>query len=65
MLFRSPAFTGPLRKDTSNAADLTLDWSPRRNLVLTGNVQRELRDSNDPTGDFQRTAARLDVSFLF
>jgi len=60
-----PAFTGPLRKDTSNAADLTLDWSPRRNLVLTGNVQRELRDSNDPTGDFQRTAARLDVSFLF
>jgi hypothetical protein len=60
-----PSFTGLLRKDTAKAADLTLDWSPRRNLVLTGNVQRELRDSNDPTGDFQRTAARLDVSFLF
>lgn len=67
--FRGPIvpLAGPARRDDLRSVQFAVDWSPpmrRRNVLLTGSVQRDRRSSNAGF-DFDDTIAMLSASLTF
>ena len=53
------------RQDRTRTAQLNLDWSPLRALVITGSLQRDTRSTNQANLDFEANAASITAQFSF
>lgn len=53
------------RQDRTSTAQLSLDWSPLRALVLTATLQRDSRRSNQANLDFKANAASITAQISF
>lgn len=53
------------RQDRTRTAQLSLDWSPLRAVLLTGSLQRDSRSSNLANLDFRANAASITAQISF
>jgi len=53
------------RVDTSEIASISIDWMPRRSVMLGANLQRNSRSSNVSGFDFSDTTAGLSANLYF
>jgi len=65
--YRGPVIADPrpVRGDTVRAAQVAVDWSPRRYVFFSASLERDSRDSNNPAFEFSDTIGNLSVSLLF
>jgi exopolysaccharide biosynthesis operon protein EpsL len=54
-----------MRRDHLQIFQLAADWKAARNIILTGTLERDLRDSNIDTYTFKDTSASINAQFLF
>ena len=52
------------RQDRTRGAQLSLDWSPLRAVLLSASLQRDSRSSNQANLDFKASAANITTSPL-
>jgi exopolysaccharide biosynthesis operon protein EpsL len=53
------------RQDRTRSAQLSLDWSPLRAVLLTASLQRDSRSSNQANFDFEASAASITAQLTF
>jgi exopolysaccharide biosynthesis operon protein EpsL len=65
--FRGPVFPplGAQRRDTVQNAQLGMDWSPLRNVVLDARLQRQWRSSNFSEVAFDASVASINAKLKF
>lgn len=57
--------TGPGREDTTNSAEIGLDWEAMRSLTVNTSLQRARRTSNQPLVEYDDNIARVGVMWMF
>ena len=65
--YRGPVVftTGPLRVDNERSAQLGLNWTPFRSMLLKAGVQHYTRSSNFPGNDFDANVANVSAAMTF
>ena len=65
--YRGPviATAGPQREDEERSAQLGVNWTPMRSLVLNASVQRYTRSSNVAGDDYDANVANVSAAFTF
>ena len=65
--YRGPviATAGPLREDEERSAQLGVNWTPLRALVLNASVQRYTRSSNVAGNDYDANVGNISAAFTF
>ena len=55
----------PDRKDTTDYAALSAEWTPLRSLSISASVFRLVRSSNDPLGEYSTTVSKIGAALTF
>lgn len=65
--YRGPVFavTGPARSDKFRTAQAGINWNPIRNLSLSANIERDVRDTNAPGLQFNDNILSFFASATF
>ena len=57
--------TGPARKDTTDSAEIGIDWSPLRKLSVKASFQQQRRSSNDALFEYDDKLAKISANWIF